>query len=392
MEILPTGRLTLRYLQHNPLKAGLLALCFALTLFLPLALGFLVRTYEDDLTRRASDTPLVLGAKGDRYDLVLKSLYFSGELETGVTLSDLDALQSTGRALAIPLHIGYTARSAPVVGTTLDYFRFRRLVPREGTLPLVIGDVVLGASAAERLGLGAGDRLITDQASLFNIAANYPLRMRVTGVLAPAGTPDDDAVFVDVKTAWIIAGIGHGHTDLSDPRALGQVLERQDSNVVGNASVVEFNEITPENIDSFHLHAPPDQLPLSSIIVVPRSAKDSTLLKGEFSLSETRQLLSPEEVVGELLGIVFRIKQFLDRSAWIVYLLTGIFTLLVVILSMRLRRDERVLLTRIGCSRWTVGLMQATELVILAATGAVIAWGAAWAFSRVAAGLIQSLT
>ena len=30
--------------------------------------------------------------------------------------------------------------------------------------------------------------------------------MTVTGVLAPTGTPDDDAVLVDIKTAWVIEG------------------------------------------------------------------------------------------------------------------------------------------------------------------------------------------
>ena len=36
----------------------------------------------------------------------------------------------------------------------------------------------------------------------------------MVGILAPTSTPDDEAVFVDIKTAWVISGIGHGHEDV----------------------------------------------------------------------------------------------------------------------------------------------------------------------------------
>ncbi len=43
--------------------------------------------------------------------------------------------------------------------------------------------------------------------SVFDITGVYPLKMNVVGILQPTGTPDDDAVFVDVKTAWVIGGL-----------------------------------------------------------------------------------------------------------------------------------------------------------------------------------------
>ncbi len=260
-----------------------------------------------------------------------------------------------------------------MVGTSFEYFAFRDLVPAEGTLPRRLGDAVLGSAAAEQLGLRTGDHLVTDQASLFNIAATYPVKLKITGVLAPSGSPDDTAVLVDVKTAWVIAGIGHGHNDLTSPKAAADVLARTDDNIVANAALVEYTEITDENIGSFHFHADRDHLPLASLIVVPNSAKDSTLLKGKFSVSQTRQLLDPQAVVADLLGLVFRIKAFLDRAAWVVYLIAGLFTALVVLLSLRLRREERAVLTRIGCSRGTIFKLQLQELGILLFAGLVSA-------------------
>jgi len=383
--------LTLRYLQHNLPKAVLLALCFAITLFLPLALALLIDRYQEDLVSRAATTPLLLGSKGDRYDLVLNSLYFSGGLGGSLTAADWDTVAAEDRGLTVPLHIAYTARSSPLVGTTLDYFHFRRLIPAEGTFPLRIGDVVLGSEAATSLGLNAGGSLISDQASLFNIAATYPLKMRVTGVLAPTGSADDHAIFTDLKTSWIIAGIAHGHTGLSTEETPAEVLEKEGTNIVANASLVEYTEITPENLATFHLHAGRDSLPLSSVIIAPGSEKDATLLRGRLSISDTLQLLAPNEVIGELLGFVFRIKAFLDRATWLVYFLTSLFTVLVVLLSLRLRKTERTTLARIGCSRSTVFRLQFAELLVLLLAGALVAGITASAIARLFPDVIHSL-
>ena len=38
--------------------------------------------------------------------------------------------------------------------------------------------------------------------------------MQVVGVLEPSYTADDGAIFVDLKTAWVIQGLVHGHQDM----------------------------------------------------------------------------------------------------------------------------------------------------------------------------------
>ena len=89
------------------------------------------------------------------------------------------------------------ARGFPIVGTTLDYFAFRQLQIRHGTTLIRLGDCVLGAGVARKLGLEPGDRLLSDPENVFDIAGAYPLNMRVVGVLDDSHAPDDNAVFVD---------------------------------------------------------------------------------------------------------------------------------------------------------------------------------------------------
>ncbi|NCF85060.1 MAG: hypothetical protein GWQ08_05945 [Verrucomicrobiaceae bacterium] len=342
--------------------------CLALAFLLPVYLHLLIRAYESSLTQRAENTPLVLGPRGNEFELVLRSLYFLSHEggDSRLNLADHQEMEQQERGLAIPLHLGYTAQDAPVIGTSLDYFEHRQLRAAKGTFPLVLGDAVLGHDVAARLELEAGGHVLTDQTSLYNIAAEQPLRLRITGVLAPVGTPDDSAIFVDVKTAWVIGGIGHGHEELDDPENQGKLLGRdEDGTPIGSAAVVPYREITEANLSSFHFHGDPKTLPLTSLIVVPDSAKSATILKGHYVTSDTRQLVAPTEVVGDLLAIVFKVKRFFDASFGLVMVMTVLFLILVMTLTWKLRQRERETLKRIGCARLTLVGLQVSELFIL---------------------------
>lgn len=358
--------LTWRYLRYHRARTVILVTCLTLTFLLPIFLNVLITAYDAKLTERARRTPLLLGPRGNQYELVLRALYFTRSADEAPEISqaEADAAAAEKRGIVIPLHLGYTARELPVVGTSLDYYHFRKLRPRSGSLPLRLGDAVVGHEAAEIFGLQAGDALLTDQTSLYNIAAEQPLKLRVTGILAESGTPDDRAVFVDTKTAWIIAGIGHGHDDLSEGKE-SELIRREEGKVVAGASVVQFREITEANIGSFHFHGDPSDLPLSAVIIVPHSAKDATLIKGRYSVSKSLQVLPPIEVIRDLLGFVFKIKRFFDASFALIMVVTILFLVLVMVLTMKLRTRERQTLVRIGCAPLTMAWLQAAELAFL---------------------------
>jgi putative ABC transport system permease protein len=358
-----------RYVAYHKVKTVILTVCLMLTAVLPLSAHLLIAQYGDSLTARARATPLVVGAKGNRFDLVLKALYFGSAQVDAIRMAEVESIRDSGLATPIPLHLRFTARGHPIVGTTLDYFEFRGLRVARGTGLHTLGQAVLGAKVAADLQIGPGDHLFSDQRSLYDISKTYPLKMHVVGVLAESNSPDDDAVFVDIKTAWIIDGISHGHQDVVTTTDESLLLQRTDENVVTNASIVEYNEVTPENIDSFHTHAEPGDMPLSAIIVLPHDQKSGTLIKARYGLSETHRMLVPTEVVGELLGLVFRVKQFFDANFALITVSTILFLLLVVLLSQRIRQREMETMFKIGCSRSTVFWLQAVELVIVVAMG-----------------------
>ena len=86
------------------------------------------------------------------------------------------------------------------------------------------------------------------------------------------------------------------------------------------------------------------------------------------------QIVRPLDVVQELMAVVFRAKRFLDANALLVTLSTLLFLLLVILLSLRLREQERRMLFRLGCSRTAVFELQAAELAIVLAAAVALAW------------------
>lgn len=362
-----------RSLAHNRLRTAILIACMALTCLLPIAVEGLVAVFGGSLRARADATPLVVGAKGSRFDLVLNTLYFRGRVPEPLPIGELEAVRDDGLALPIPLIARDTASGWPLVGTTPDYFRFRGLLAARGELPLTIGECVLGATVAERQGLDVGERILSDRRSLYAIDEGYPLRMEIVGVLEETDGPDDAAVFASLETVWIAEGIGHGHGDARTQDPARVIKEDEDRGVVLDSGVFVYQEITPENIDSFHFHEDAGLLPVTAIIAVPRDDKASTILKGRYRVAESAQILVPREVVDEIADFVLKLKTFFDANVALVGLATVLFLALVVMLSIRVRQREIETLVKIGASRGAIARMFAVELGLVVAAGVLLA-------------------
>jgi putative ABC transport system permease protein len=355
-----------RYVSYNKIRTATLVACITLISFLPVSLELLLNESERQLMSRATSTPLVVGAKGSSLDLVMNTLYFSEEIPELITMEASERVDVTDLALPIPVYIRFQARGYPIVGTTLDYFDFRGLKVADGRFLAVLGDCVLGAQVAENLGLRPGDSLVSSPETLFDLAGVYPLKMKVVGILEKTHTSDDLAVFVDVKTAWVIEGLGHGHQDvtkLTDPTL---VLKRTEDNVAATAKLYHHTEITKENIETFHFHGDTSIYPITAVIALPYNTKSGTILRGRYlSREEAQQIIRPEDVIHGLLQNIFRIKNVLDAVISVVALATILAIILVFALSLRLRQREIQTIFKLGCRRATIGRLLSAEILII---------------------------
>ena len=352
-----------RYLAHHRFKTAVLLASVTLMIFLPAATRLLVADSAQALTARADHTPLLIGARGSQLELVLNALYFHAEQPPEVSSQLLQSVRDTGLAMAIPLNTRFNTRGAPIVGTSLDYFAFRNLHLAEGRMMGLLGECIVGANVARSQNVGVGDSLVSSPETVFDLAGVYPLKMNITGVLEASGSPDDNAVFVDVRTSWVIQGLGHGHQDLEGASASTSVLTRTDGAITANASLVQYNEITAENVREFHFHGDTSGFPLSAVIAVPIDDKSSTLLRGRFQEGQIDgQLVLPRTVLGKLLDTVFTVQNYVILGLVMLSLATVAVITLVFLLSQQLRRGEFFTLKRMGASRGFVAMLVASEL------------------------------
>jgi putative ABC transport system permease protein len=356
-------QLAARYVLRHRLQSTLLAGALGLVFALPFCLRVLIDHAQRELRSRAAATPQIIGARGSALDLMMTALYFKRENLTPLPFGTLAELRQNPSAAAIPLHVRFQAQQAPIVGTELDYFAFRGLRLAAGKQITRLGDCVVGANIARQRGFSTPELA-------FDMAGVYPLKMRVNGVLAPNGTPDDDAVFVDLKTSWLIEGRSHGHDDLKKDESV--VLKQEEHNIVGNAAVRMFNEVTDANIASFHFHGDIAAYPVSAVIVLPQDAKAEALLAGQLTRSKTQQLIRPRDEMESLLAQLVRLEGFAASALLLTATAALLVTALVFALSFRLRQREFATLEDVGVSRRSLFTVKVLEIVFVGLAAVVL--------------------
>lgn len=370
-----TFLLARRHLRHHKARSAVLIACLTLTFSLPLGMELFSRHVEARLSSRAASTPLIIGAAGSRFDLALHALYFRGQPPRETSMREVQRILDSGFATAIPILARFKAEGFPIVGTTSDYFSFRPLRLAVGREWSRYGDCIVGANVADRLKIGPDDSVTSEPENLFDLDGSFPLRMRVTGVLARTDSPDDDTIFVDIHTTWIIAGIGHGHAPAS--RSASQNETNSASQKGGSApthddSLIEYTEIDDSNVASFHFHGEQRDFPVTAIIAIPNDDESETLLMGRYlDADDPSQVLEPAEVIDELLSFVVQLRRVFAFAFAAMLSVTVALLALLVVLTVKLRDREFQTMFRLGGSRFLIGRLIGAELLILVSASSI---------------------
>lgn len=372
-----------RYLSYHRGRTLILLAAIGLTVFLPLATHWAIAKFEARAVERANHTPLVIASKGSRFAATLHALYFRGESPPAVKYAEFQRVEEFGFGQVIPLNCKFRARGVSIVGTSIDYYQLRGLVLAQGEPLDRLGDCVVGANAAIELGIHPGDHLLTESENMFDLSGAWPLKLRVTGVLAPSNTADDDVVFCDLKTTWIMEGIGHGHAVTSDVDG-----DSQHSHAASSQNLQQFQEVTENNLRSFHFHGKRGDYPLTELIVVPDSDRSSTLMQGKYlDAASPYQIVRPSDVLTELMNTIGRVRNLFDIGMICLCMITVALIALVMMLSIRLRQNEIRTLFMLGCSRGTISKVVLLELAIVFFSGSALGL----LFAYVATGSGESL-
>ncbi|MDR2642889.1 MAG: FtsX-like permease family protein [Planctomycetaceae bacterium] len=225
-----------RSIQHRSLASGLTAFSMGLGVALVVAVIVIYGVLDQTFKRSAQGYDLVVGPpKGSALDTVLGAVFYSNQLSDTIPYNYFKQID-TGRysshiEVAIPLAIGerlMVLRGLQIIATTPHFFtKLRYLNDRPYTFykgdnlkPGIRFDAVLGYTAAKLTKLNVGDKFKAT-ANTIVPSDNYPepAQFEVVGILNPTGTPNDQAVFVNLEGFFVM--IDHFPTS-----AVDEILKR----------------------------------------------------------------------------------------------------------------------------------------------------------------------
>jgi putative ABC transport system permease protein len=325
-----------------------MALGVALVVAVLVIYAVLVQSFN----RRAGGYDLIVGNKqGSQLQLVLNTAYYVDQPVANIPYSYFTEFTRGTYALdvetAVPISMGHSYRGYPVVGTspnmfTLKYRNDREYEFAEGSCfssKELFGAVAgSGVADAEHLEIGSTFQAIHGGADSGGQAHEQPFT--VVGILAPTGTPNDRALFVNYRGFSALHAQEQergGHDDhgatADEPQEISAILVAVDQNR-------------------------------------PREAE---ILARQINKGSVAQAAMPAVVVEKFLrNIVGNVQLVLLIMATLTVIVAGIGIMVSIYNSMSDRRREIAIMRALGASRTTVMAVILMESVLLSLGGGLL--------------------
>ncbi|GAB3023857.1 ABC transporter permease [Bowmanella dokdonensis] len=332
-------------LFNRRLTVLLTVFSIAVSVFILLGVDHIRNELRASFGRTVSGVDLIVGARTGPTNLLLYSVFRIGNASNNMSWQSFETLsQASEVAWAVPLSLGDSHQGYRVMGTTGGYFEHYQYGGRQ-PLSFSAGQpfageqqAVLGAQVARKLGYEIGDELVISHGTggvSFSHHDQYPFR--VTGILAPTGTPVDQTLHVSLGSIELIHETGGGHADHGhshEPESITAMLVGLKSRI----AVLTFQR----KVNQF---------------------RDEPLLG-----------IMPGVALSELWQMMGMVERALALIALLVLLasLLGMTTMLLA--ALREREREIAVLRAIGAHASFVLLLIELEAVLIALAGAVLGY------------------
>jgi putative ABC transport system permease protein len=360
-----------RSIQQRSLASTLTAISMALGVALVVTVLVIYGVIDASFRRNAQGYNLIVGAKGSPLELVLNTVYHLGsrlntipyrvyeELDHGRFSSVVDA--------AIPVCIGDNYKNYRVVGTVPDMFEkleylggkkyefaAGRNFEKDHPMEAVVGNMVIRGT-----GLKVGDSFspVHGLDAAHGSEHGGP-KFTVVGILAPTGTPNDRALFVNMEGFYQIHA-GKPDEDDDDEPAKGKQ----------GAGKPAQPSHPPASADH------PAEKRLSAVLVVLDETRiDQALALTRWINDEPySQAVRPAEEIARLFEtLIGHIELVLLILAVLIVIVAGIGILVSIYNSMNDRRHEIAIMRALGARRSTVMAIILLESILLSLGGGAL--------------------
>lgn len=205
-------RLLISSMRSRSFAIALLLFSLSVSIALFLAVNRLQNSAKDSFNASVSGVDMIVGARNSELPILLFSVFRLGAPQRDISMETYEDIKANKRIdWTVPIALGDSHRGYRVIGTTNDYFTKLKTADKS---PLIFeqgqqfGDlfhVVLGSTVAKKLGYSLNEELVIAHGLASVGASDHDnLPFRVSGILAPTGTPIDQAVNVSLEAITAI--------------------------------------------------------------------------------------------------------------------------------------------------------------------------------------------
>ncbi|MCS7036146.1 MAG: FtsX-like permease family protein [Saprospiraceae bacterium] len=332
-------------LMHRPLNALLSWVLLSAGVAIISLLILLSEQVRRQFEANIEGIDMVMGAKGSPLQLILSAVYQIDAPTGNIRYTEAQPwMRQRLVEKAIPLAYGDSYSGYRIVGTTPDYWEHYGADLAQGRAYSEDFEAVVGAKAAQRLGLSLGSTFFSVHGTGGEGEAHeHPYR--VVGILSPTGKVVDNLILCSLESVWHM----HEHAEAGAEAAAQEIT----------AVLFKFRSPMP-------------------VVQWPRRVAESTDM----------QLVSPEVEVSRLLGLLGVGIEALTWLGWAIVALAALSVFVALYRALEERRYELALVRTLGASRGQVLWLLLYESLWLCLAGFVagllISRVGLWAISQAA--------
>jgi putative ABC transport system permease protein len=418
-------RIAWRSVQQRLLASTLTGISMALGVALVIAVLVILGVVRDSFSHAAHGYNIIVGAKGGKLQLVLNTVYHLSTPIENIPWSYYKEFRQGKYAkqveLAIPYCLGDNYEGYRVVGTTPELFEKLEYAPGKhyefaagrNFKPREFFGAVVGSIVARKTGLRVGSQFQPTHG--VETGGHKHDAFKVVGILAPTGTPNDRALFINLEGFFLIGDHARPE-DRTAAAATGVELAPSASNnafVPTATDLARFNpqlaignpqngprggpvpEGTAENTSSpageseathqhdhnhgpaghhhHHHPLPESQREVTAILVRTRTPIDGLSLPRMVNKEPYAQAVLPVREIENLFsGIVGNVEWILLLLAGLIVVVAGIGIMVSIYNSMNDRRHDIAVMRALGARRTTVMSIILLESILLAVGGGLL--------------------
>ncbi|MDR0520650.1 MAG: ABC transporter permease [Planctomycetaceae bacterium] len=375
---MPLWKIAWRSIQHRSLASGLTAFSMGLGVALVVAVIVIYGVLNQTFMRSAQGYDIVVGPpKGSPLEIVLGAVFYSSYLSDTIPYDYFQQIETGPYApevqTAVPIALAGQVAGWQIVATTPKFFTELRYLDkytytfREGENMKAGGDfdAVIGYTAAQKAKLKVGDVFKASLSKHTPLENGKPSdEFTVAGILDPTGTPNDQAVFINLEGFFAM----NNHTEKT---AVDKVLtKRADQRISAVLVLTKDKDVAPTITKNARGQ---DEVHIGSELTT-QDLNPLTMSLGDRLVADLDvQVAKPTYEITRLFDmIVGRIQTVLIIFALMVIIVAAIGMMVSIYNSMNERRQEIAIMRALGAKRSTVMLIILLESILLSLGGGVI--------------------